>query len=140
MICFDELVDFDNPIDLKLVESLVIDIVNDYNKNLDCINFIFCSDDYLLDINQRYLNHDYYTDVVTFDYDVEFVTSDVFISIDRVRDNGVMLHVPFKMELLRVVIHAVLHLCGISDKTTDEEVEMRLIENHYVQVYVSRET
>jgi rRNA maturation RNase YbeY len=140
MISFDELIDFDNPLDLNLVDALIRDVLNDYSKNLDCINFIFCSDDYLLDINRKYLNHDYYTDVVTFDYDVNSVSSDVFISIDRVSDNGETLSIPFKMELLRVMIHAALHLCGMDDKTDKEAGEMRLKENYYVQVYVSRET
>ena len=140
MISFDELIDFDNPLDLNLVDALIRDVLNDYSKNLDCINFIFCSDDYLLDINRKHLNHDYYTDVVTFDYNVDSVSSDVFISVNRVSDNGEMLNIPFKMELLRVMIHAALHLSGMDDKTDKEVAEMRLKEDYYMQVYVSRET
>jgi rRNA maturation RNase YbeY len=77
---------------------------------------------------------------VTFDYSVDSVSSDVFISVNRVSDNGEMLNIPFKMELLRVMIHAALHLSGMDDKTDKEVAEMRLKEDYYMQVYVSRET
>jgi rRNA maturation RNase YbeY len=92
------------------------------NYNLGDISLIFCSDEYLLDINRTHLDHDYYTDIITFDYtDNQIVSGDLFISIDRVRDNATDFNVSFEHELYRVIIHGVLHLCGYKDKSEDEE-------------------
>ncbi len=105
------------------------------------VSLIFCSDDYLLDLNRKYLNHDYYTDIITFDYSESgIVSGDLFISIDRVRENsaenGVMVH----MELKRVVVHGVLHLLGYKDKTVSETKLMRDKENWALGLIVPRET
>jgi rRNA maturation RNase YbeY len=100
------------------------------NYNLGDISLIFCSDEYLLDINRTHLDHDYYTDIITFDYtDNQIVSGDLFISIDRVRDNATDFNVSFEHELYRVIIHGVLHLCGYKDKSDDEEKLMRTKEN-----------
>ena len=110
-------------------------------KVLEEVSLIFVSDDYLLDMNQRHLNHDYYTDIITFDYcEDDKVLGDLFISIDRVRDNAKQLGVSEVLELNRVVAHGVLHLCGYKDKTKEEEAQMRLKENEALEMIVSRET
>jgi len=101
------------------------------NYNLGDISLIFCSDEYLLDMNRTHLDHDYYTDIITFDYtDNQIVSGYLFISIDRVRDNASDFNVSFHHELHRVIIHGVLHLCGYKDKSDDEEKLMRTKENN----------
>lgn len=93
------------------------------------ISYIFCSDDYLLDINKTYLKHDFYTDIITFDYtDAKKISGDLYISIDRIRDNAQELNLGFEQELHRVIIHGVLHLLGLKDKTEKEAKEMRKAE------------
>ncbi|MGA0556880.1 rRNA maturation RNase YbeY [Larkinella sp. VNQ87] len=91
------------------------------------LNYIFCSDEYLLQVNREYLDHDYYTDIITFDNseDENRLEGDIFISIDRVRDNARQLNVPDEQELRRVLAHGLLHLCGYGDKTDDEALVMR---------------
>src|ERR1044071_3674818 len=90
------------------------------------VNVIFCSDDYLLEMNREHLDHDYYTDIITFDYSEEAVVSgDLFISVDRVSDNASGLSVSFLDELNRVCVHGLLHLCGYKDKSEAEELLMR---------------
>jgi rRNA maturation RNase YbeY len=105
------------------------------------ITIVFCIDDYLLEINKMYLNHDFYTDIITFDYSGnDFVSGDLFISVDRVKDNAESCCVYFYNELKRVIYHGVLHLCGYKDKTEKDEKEMREKENFYMNQFVSRET
>lgn len=97
------------------------------------VNVIFCSDPYLLGINRQYLQHDYYTDIITFDYCEDGVLSgDLFISIDTVRSNADEYGVMFHVELLRVIIHGVMHLAGYKDKTDGDAAKMRERENHYL--------
>ena len=108
---------------------------------LNEVNVIFCSDDFLLQMNIEHLNHDYFTDIITFDYCFDNqVVGDLFISLDRVSDNAKDNNVLFYNELYRVLVHGVLHLCGYKDKTDDEAKLMRSKENHYLSLYVSRET
>lgn len=105
------------------------------NKKAGELNFIFCSDDYLLKINNEYLNHNYFTDVITFDYvENDVISGDIFISVQRVRENAEAFNVPFKQELSRVMYHGVLHLCGYADGSDGEEKTMREKENHYLNV------
>lgn len=97
------------------------------------INVIFCSDPYLLEINRHYLHHDYFTDIITFDYCENGVLSgDLFISVDTVKDNSEEYQVMFHVELLRVIIHGVMHLAGYKDKTDPDAAKMRERENHYL--------
>lgn len=104
-------------------------------KSVGEISFILCSDEYLLDMNIKYLNHDFYTDVITFDYTTEAeVSGDVFISLDRVRDNASRLGSSLFDELHRVMIHGILHLCGYSDKTDEKQKEMRMKEDYYLSL------
>jgi len=105
-------------------------VVKDHGKKIGELAFIFVSDDYLYKMNVQYLNHDYYTDVITFDYSENDVTSgDIFISVDRVRENAENYGVTFLNELSRVMIHGVLHLIGYKDGTEEEKQEMRDLEN-----------
>jgi probable rRNA maturation factor len=97
------------------------------------ITVIFVTDGYLLEMNKKYLNHDYYTDIITFDYcEGNIISGDLFISLDRVRENASTFDTPFLLELKRVMIHGVLHLCGHKDKTKEEEENMRSLENKYL--------
>lgn len=103
------------------------------DKTIREINYIFCSDDFLRAINEQYLQHDYYTDIITFPYDdTEDIQGDLFISIDRVEDNAKNLQVPFLQELNRVMVHGLLHLAGYGDKTEAETVQMRERENFHL--------
>jgi probable rRNA maturation factor len=105
------------------------------------ITVIFCNDNYLLEVNRTHLNHDYFTDVITFDYTMNSVISgDLFISVERIRENAITYGVGFNIELSRVIFHGILHLCGYKDKTEIEEKEMREKENYYLNLFVSRET
>jgi probable rRNA maturation factor len=99
------------------------------------ISVIFCSDEYLLEMNQKHLQHDYYTDIITFDYSEEnLISGDLFISVDRVKDNSVSFGASFLNELHRVVVHGVLHLCGYGDKTPEQTATMRDKENFYLSL------
>ena len=110
-------------------------------KTLEEVNLIFCTDDYLLEMNRTHLDHDYYTDIITFDYcEGENIKGDLFISIDRVEENASDASVSFTHELNRVVVHGVLHLLGYKDKSKEEELEMRLKEDWALGLIVSRET
>jgi len=97
------------------------------------LSFIFCLDEYLLKINKEYLNHDYYTDIITFNYvEGKTISGDIFISIDRVRDNAQQYGVSFENELSRVIIHGVLHLIGFDDKDESSQLIMRMKEEEYL--------
>ncbi len=104
-----------------------------HKKNLKSITYVFCSDEYLLEINQGFLQHDFYTDVITFDYSTKNeVESEIYISIDRVKENAKELQTKFEDELHRVMIHGILHLCGMKDKTKAQKADMRLAEDKYL--------
>jgi len=106
------------------------EIARSYGKTLENINYIFCSDDHLLGINRSYLQHDYYTDIITFPYGSEPIAADIFISVERVRDNARQYGVPSDVELRRVMAHGILHLCGLRDKKKSEKEEMRKAEEN----------
>tara|TARA_B100000963_G_scaffold67604_1_gene55765 strand:- start:1488 stop:1901 length:414 start_codon:yes stop_codon:yes gene_type:complete len=99
------------------------------------ISVIFCSDDYLKQININYLNHHYYTDIITFDYsDNKIISGDLFVSIDRVKENAEINNENFNKEICRVIIHGILHLCGYKDKTSKEKEEMRKLEDSFLNL------
>ena len=105
---------------------------------LSSLNVIFCSDEYLLDINRAYLNHDFYTDIISFDLsENSAVIGELYISIERVKENAENFKVNFAEELLRVLFHGVLHLCGYKDKAPKHAFEMRKLENLYLSNYYS---
>ncbi|MFM7005822.1 MAG: rRNA maturation RNase YbeY [Flavobacteriales bacterium] len=117
------------------------ELVRNENKVLKDLSFVFTDDDYLLEVNKQYLNHDYYTDVITFDYsDFPEVSGDVMISLDRVKDNAEAMNLNFELEFYRVVFHGVLHLCGYKDKRKEDVALMRSKEDFYIKMFVSRET
>jgi metalloprotein, YbeY/UPF0054 family len=104
-------------------------------KELGEISIIFCSDEHLLEMNKEYLEHDYYTDIITFDYTQEdLVSGDLFISLDRVQDNSDEFDVLFQDELHRVCVHGLLHLCGYKDKSESDEELMRSKENEMLEL------
>lgn len=105
------------------------------------ISLVFCSDKFLLEMNKSHLNHDYFTDIITFDYCFdETVTGDLFISIDRVTENSNTFNVSFLSELNRVIAHGTLHLIGFKDKSESESIEMTKQENIALSLIVPRET
>lgn len=102
-------------------------------RRLGDISIIFCSDQYILDVNRKYLNHDYYTDIITFDYcEGDLLSGDLFISIDSVRENAAFYGTAFENELNRVIVHGVLHLIGYDDHTEEEIAQMRSKEDFYL--------
>lgn len=104
---------------------------------INYIDFIFCSDNYLLSINQQYLNHNTYTDIITFNYNENNeIAGDIFISIDRIKENAHKFAVSFNDELHRVIIHGVLHLIGYNDKSASEKKIMREKENQYLAIFL----
>ena len=105
------------------------------------IAIVFCSDAYLLKVNQDFLNHDYYTDIITFDYcENGIINGDLLISLDRVLDNCSKESTSFQEELHRVIFHGILHLCGFKDKSKKDIEVMRFKESYYLNLYVPRET
>lgn len=104
-------------------------------KKLGNINIIFCSDNYILDVNMKYLQHDYFTDIITFDYcEKNILSGDLFISIDSVRENSVFFGTEFTDELNRVIVHGLLHLIGYDDHTEADQKVMREKENYYLEL------
>ncbi len=109
--------------------SWIATVAQQFGKKVGELTFIFCSDDYLLSINKQFLAHDYFTDIITFDYGTEdTIAGDIYISIDRVQDNASKFLVDKNLELQRVVIHGVLHLCGLKDKSENDQKNMRKAE------------
>ena len=113
---------------LKLIESEKFELEN--------LTYIFCSDEYLLEINQNFLNHDTYTDIITFDYSEEQkLSAEIYISTERVAENAKTYEVTFEQELQRVMVHGVLHCCGYKDKTESESQLMRTKENEKIKLF-----
>jgi len=111
-------------------------VIKEEGKEEGEISYVFCSDDHLLLLNNMYLNCDYLTDIITFDYCEENVVSgDIFISIDRVKENAKLYKQPCQQEMRRVILHGILHLCGYKDKTEEETQQMREKENYYLQKF-----
>lgn len=117
----------------KLLKGWIANTLLKENRQGGNINFIFCNDAYLLEINQKYLSHDNYTDIITFDYsENNLINGDIFISIERVSANAIEYNTDFENELKRVIIHGILHLCGYKDKTKLEKSQMRAKEEFYL--------
>jgi rRNA maturation RNase YbeY len=120
----------------SLIKKWLKDLSKTEKKKLGVINFIFCSDKFLITLNKQFLNHHYYTDIISFDYsDYTAISGDIFISLDRVKENAKLLSVPYKTEILRVMAHGVLHLCGYKDKLKSEKTIMRSKENFYLDKF-----
>ena len=117
----------------RKVRSWLKTSIDHQKMSLGTINVVFCSDQYLLSVNKEYLNHDYYTDIITFNYcEAMLISGDLFISIDRIKDNSKNNKLLFVNELHRVIIHGVLHLCGFNDKTKAEKKEIRQMEDYFL--------
>ena len=105
-------------------------VAENFDKKIGDINYLFCNDEKILEVNNQYLSHDFYTDIITFDYsEGNKISGDIFISLDTVRSNSQKFNTDFLEELYRVIIHGILHLCGVNDKSDKEEKQMRLAEN-----------
>ena len=112
-------------LDERKVSRWIRSVAADYNFAVGNINYIFCSDERELEVNRQFLGHDYYTDVITFDYTSgKTLNGDIFISLDTVRSNAEMVGAPFEKELRRIIIHGVLHLTGQGDKTPETKAQM----------------
>lgn len=105
-------------------------VAADYGLSVGNLHYIFCTDKRILGVNRQFLQHDYYTDVITFDYSAgDMVSGDIFISVDTVRSNADKENVPFESELMRIIVHGLLHLTGQGDKTPETKAEMTRKEN-----------
>jgi len=117
----------------NLVKDWILYTINNENKITGEISYIFCSDEYLHKINFEHLQHDTFTDIITFNYcNDNLINSDIFISIERVRENAILFKSSFENELSRVMIHGILHLVGYDDKTEEDKVLMRSKEDFYL--------
>ncbi len=123
-----EEVDF--PSKIVKTRNWIKEVAKSYGKSIGEINYLFCNDEKILELNNRYLAHDFYTDIITFDYsEGGIISGDIVISLETVRSNSERYETPFEEELHRVIIHGILHLCGIKDTSPDEAKEMRAAEN-----------
>ncbi|MFK8303004.1 rRNA maturation RNase YbeY [Capnocytophaga stomatis] len=137
MITFNYETEFELPEQEAVFQSWIEKIIISEEKELGELNYIFCDDAYLHQINVQYLDHDTLTDIITFDYtEEETISGDIFISVERVADNAQDFNVDFQTELLRVMAHGVLHLCGYKDKTDAESEQMRNKEEEKMGLFV----
>lgn len=113
-------------------------VCREEGKTLGHIDYIFCTDEYLLELNRQFLNHDYYTDILSFPFREDPVEGDIFISVERVRENAEQLELPFDMELRRVMVHGLLHFLGYKDHPQKAKTEMTRLEDHYLDFFSSR--
>ena len=118
----------------KKLKEAIAELMAEESKPFASLDYIFCSDEYLLDINQNFLNHDDLTDIITFDLsdNVEELKGEIYISVERVKDNSIVFNTSFQEELTRVVFHGALHLCGYNDKSKKDQVAIRLKEDYYL--------
>jgi len=127
----------------SLIKELIVQLFKKETTSLNRVNYIFCSDKYLLKINRQFLNHETYTDIITFPLSGEDdpVHGEIYMSVDRIKENAKAFKVSYQNELLRVIIHGALHLCGYKDHSKAEKHNMRSKENYYLnKFFVSRET
>jgi rRNA maturation RNase YbeY len=118
------------------IKMLLQRIADDHGNKIQQIDYVFVDDEALLEINKKVLNHDYYTDIISFDYtEDKKIEGEIYISVDRVIDNAKKFEEEFHVELLRVIIHGVLHYVGYKDKTKKDANTMRDKENHYLKIY-----
>ena len=112
----------------------ILNTISTEGYKIEEINYVFCDDDYLHKLNVEFLNHDTLTDVISFDYSVgKIIQGDIFISVERVRENALEFNTTFENELMRVMIHGVLHYCGYKDKSESDELTMRAKEDFYLE-------
>lgn len=120
----------------RAISAWIKKVAKIYNREIGDISYIFCSDAKIFDVNKQYLNHDYYTDVITFDYsENNTISGDIFISLDTVKTNAEKFATDPDEELKRVIIHGVLHLCGLKDKSEEDSKNMTQSENQALAIY-----
>jgi rRNA maturation RNase YbeY len=121
----------------KKLKGAVVDLMENEGKAFESLDYIFCNDEYLLEINQTYLKHDDLTDIITFDLSDSpaMIKGEIYISVERVQDNSLLFNTSFRDELARVVFHGALHLCGYKDKSNQEQMEIRRKENQYLKTF-----
>jgi rRNA maturation RNase YbeY len=121
----------------KKLKGAVADLMENEGKAFESLDYIFCNDEYLLEINQTYLKHDDLTDIITFDLSDSpaMIKGEIYISVERVQDNSLLFNTSFRDELARVVFHGALHLCGYKDKSNQEQMEIRRKENQYLKTF-----
>ena len=118
------------------VEDWIVRVAANHGYTCGRLTYLFCGDEYILRANREFINHDYYTDIITFDYTRHArIAGDIMISLDTVASNAEVIGVPYRRELLRVIIHGVLHLCGIDDKGPGERAIMEAHENEALALY-----
>lgn len=139
-ITFDsDNIDFPN-IKKRETSAWIKKIANSYNKKIGNVDYLFCNDEKILEINRQYLDHDFYTDIISFDYsEGDIISGDIFISLDTVRTNSQKYNTDYQEELYRVIIHGVLHLCGLDDKLEEDAIRMRESENSALKQLYSNE-
>jgi len=128
-------------IDRKAVRAWIAAVAATYEgRKVGNLNYIFCNDDRILEVNKEFLGHDYYTDIITFDYsEPGLVSGDMFISLETVETNSFKFHTSYDKELMRVIIHGVLHLCGINDKGPGERAIMEAAENRALDMWYKKQ-
>ena len=128
----------------KLIKQFLLNLFEVENMSLSQLDYIFCSDEYLLQLNKQFLQHDYYTDIITFSLGIksEPIIGEIYISVDRIKDNAKLLGISPDVEILRVILHGALHLCGHLDKKPDDKQAMTMKEDFYLKEFnkVSRGT
>ena len=119
----------------RSLKNAIQKLATDFGYDINRIDYVFCDDEYLLEINKQSLNHDYYTDIITFDYNEgNSIESEIYISLDRVKENAKTFDQTFHEELNRVILHGALHLVGFKDKTKKEKEKMRAMETQYLDI------
>lgn len=123
-------------LDFTRVEIWLNNVAATYNRRIGNLNYLFCDDEEILRVNREFLHHDYYTDIITFDYSrKEKVGGDIFISLDTVKSNAEDLNIDYDKELLRVIVHGLLHLCGLKDKGVVERLNMERNEDNALSLW-----
>ena len=123
----------------RLLKAWIKEFVSNHGKKVGELAFIFCSDEKILEVNQNFLQHDYYTDIITFDYcEGEIVSGDIFISVERVKENATSHNVEYNTELIRVLAHGVLHLIGFQDKSPKKKKEMTENEDLCISLFFTK--
>jgi rRNA maturation RNase YbeY len=122
--------------DVRIYGDWLTSVADSYNVIIESIGYVFCDDEFLHGINLEHLGHDTYTDIITFDYgSSDILEGEIYISIDRVRDNALELYQEFEEELRRVMVHGILHMLGFEDHTAEDKQKMRLLEDENIKLF-----
>jgi rRNA maturation RNase YbeY len=135
MIDFSSQTNFDLT-DARIYGDWLTSVADSYDATIESIGYVFCDDEFLHGINLEHLEHDTYTDIITFDYgSSDILEGEIYISIDRVRENALDLHQEFEEELRRVMVHGILHMLGFDDHTAEDKQKMRLLEDENIKLF-----